>query len=466
MLRIKLEFPPGRSLQTTARRGAELEERLSALPGITGTFARIGHDPEDVTPEQGGANTASIWVTLAPHPRPARAEAEAMARIRGVLDGDPELKADIGPPLLLTVKSPLTVEVQGENLERIGRVAESLARSLAEDPSLADVKSWQQPGSPEVQIRFNRDRLDQHGISARTVAERIRAKLEGETPLRYRVLDRQVDVRVRVKRPQLDTLEELASLVVNPGQSVAIPLRAVADLNEGLGPTEIRRIAQRRTALVTAGAGEGGLARARESIAALVAAQPVEPGVSVHLGGQGGELAQSLGSLGLALGLAVFLVYLVLASQFESFLAPLIILLAVPLAGIGVVGGLWATGQSLNVMVGLGLIVLVGIVVNNAIVLVATVLRLRRTGLSADEAIVEAGAIRLRPILMTTLTTVLGLLPLVAGGGEGAELRAPIALTLISGLTASMVLTLVVIPVACRLLPPPGKGGHGDGLEG
>ena len=454
VLQARLEFPAGTSLAQTTERITAIERELLALPGVARTFTRIGESPDDPVREQGGEHMGIIWVEVASGGISSGAEAEAHLAelIRRRLAREPGLAFRIEPPPLFSLKPPLTIEIQGERLEDLQNFAAQVEEKLRTLPQLREVQSLQQAGKPELQVIFNREALSRHGLSAREVAERIRSKLQGDTPVRFRTTTRRLDVRVRVSRLQLDSVAELAALVINPGQKPPLPLSAVATLREGVGPSEIRHISQRRTALVTAGLSGGDLKGARAAITRALGTLQPPPGITYSLGGQGREMQRSLRSLALALVLAVFLVYLVMASQFESVLEPFVILFSVPLAGIGVVWVLWATGGGLDVLTGLGLIVLVGIVVNNAIVLTNTYNRLRRGGLPVTEALLEAGTIRLRPILMTTLTTVLGLLPLTLGGGAGAEIRQPIALTLIAGLLTSMVLTLAVVPCAYRLL--------------
>jgi HAE1 family hydrophobic/amphiphilic exporter-1 len=226
----------------------------------------------------------------------------------------------------------------------------------------------------------------------------------------------------------------------------------VAEITVGTGPSEIRRIDQERVALVTANLAYGDLGAAASDLTAMLSRVTMPEGLSASVSGQNEEMQVSFRSLRFALLLAVFLVYLVMASQFESFLHPFVILFTIPLALIGVVLALLLTGKSISVVVLLGVILLAGIVVNNAIVLIDFINQMRARGTAKRQAIMESGRSRLRPILMTTLTTVLGLIPLALGIGEGAEVRAPMALTVIGGLSMSTLLTLVVIPVVYDLL--------------
>ena len=240
--------------------------------------------------------------------------------------------------------------------------------------------------------------------------------------------------------------------MVNPGGQIAITLAAVADISVNEGPSEIRRIDQQRGSLITANTEGIDLGTASKLIESALQRMEFPVGFDFVIGGQNREMETSLNSLYFALALAIFLVYIVMASQFESLIHPFIIMFTVPLALIGVVAVLYLVGMPLSIVVFIGLIMLAGIVVNNAIVLVDYINTLRRQGLEKIEAIVRASSVRLRPILMTTTTTVLGLLPMALGLGEGAEIRTPMALTVIAGLASSTLLTLIVIPTVYVLV--------------
>ncbi len=224
-------------------------------------------------------------------------------------------------------------------------------------------------------------------------------------------------------------------------------LSSIADIAVARGPSQIEHLDQQRAALIYADLAGRDLGSVSRDIEAVLASTPLPGSTTAALAGQNDELQRSFRSLILAVLLAVFMVYIVMASQFESLLHPLVILGTVPLALIGVVLALAATGTSVSVVVFLGAIMLAGIVVNNSIVLVDYINRLRHHGMAKIDAVRKAAQVRLRPILMTTLTTVLGLLPMALGLGEGAEIRAPMAIAVIGGLVVSTLLTLVVIPV-------------------
>jgi HAE1 family hydrophobic/amphiphilic exporter-1 len=234
-----------------------------------------------------------------------------------------------------------------------------------------------------------------------------------------------------------------------------VPIREVVDIREGYGPVEIRRTDQNRTVQVLADVVDGGLDEAVRGVRESLAGLPIPPLTSVRVGGENEEMRSSFRSLTFAFGLALFLVFLIMAAKFESLVQPLVVLVSVPLAAIGALVALWLAGDGLNAMSGIGLVILVGIVVNDAIIKVDFINQRRSAGDSKRLAILEAGRLRLRPILMTTVTTVFGLIPMALGWGAGADLRAPLAVAVIGGLISATFLTLIVVPVVYSLLVSP-----------
>jgi len=301
----------------------------------------------------------------------------------------------------------------------------------------------------------------------------VRNAVKGYEATRYNLRDRRIPILVRFAAEDRATVEHVRGLIVNPEYSSTeyglpagygrasgratsdrpISLSAVADAELGEGPSEVRRIDGRRVALVRASIARGSLGAA---VAAIERELRQKADLPLHMAffitGQNQEWERSRGSLWLALGLSIFLVYVIMAAQFESLLHPLVIMFTIPLAFFGTFLALSALGISLSIVVFLGMIMLAGIVVNNAIVLVDYINTLKRRGMAREEAIVVAGTVRLRPILMTTATTVLGLLPMALGLGDGAEIRTPMAISVISGLIASTVLTLLIIPTIYALV--------------
>lgn len=416
--------------------------RARPSPDTKGEEGDDGPGKDETT----GAEASAEAQPGAPKVDPLTAETRALDLVRPLLTGIPDATVNIARPVLFSFARPVEIEVRGYELEELAEATAMVTAKIAAIDGLADVRSSILPGSPEVQIVYDRDALARYSLDIRMVAELIRDKVQGSEATKFNRKDRKIPVRVRLRDIREGTVEELRALVVNPGGAHPVPLEAVAEVSLGRGPNEIRRIGQQRVGLVTANI--DGISLGAATIAIREAIRDVElpSGVTLGVTGQSKEWETSLASLYLALGLSIFLVYVIMASQFESLVYPLIILVTIPLAAVGVVATLLFLGLPVSVLVFLGAILLAGIVVNNAIVLVDYAGQLKARGHSTDEAVELAGLVRLRPILMTTLTTVLGLLPMALGLGDGAEIRTPMAITVIAGLAFSTVLTLVVIP--------------------
>ena len=349
--------------------------------------------------------------------------------------------------VLFSSKTPIEVEIQGDSLRDLRAIGDQARDRMAALPELTDVEATLRAGAPEVQIVYDRDRLARYGLDLGSVARLVRDKVKGFEASRFNRKDRRIPILVRLALDDRETVAEVRDLDVNPGGDRPIPLSAIAEVSLGEGPSEIRRVDGQRVAVVQANIASGSLSDAVERIDETLRGGIEWPsGMAFEISGQNQEWQRSRTSLWLALGLSVFLVYVIMAAQFESLVHPFVIMLSIPMAFVGSIAALHLLGMSLSIVVFLGMIMLAGIVVNNAIVLVDYINRLRARGMDRTEAIVTAGTIRLRPILMTTATTVLGLLPMALGLGEGAELRTPMAVTVITGLISSTVLTLILIP--------------------
>ena len=307
-------------------------------------------------------------------------------------------------------------------------------------------------GAPEIQIRFDQERAGALGLTTRDIADAVVRSVRGEVATRYNFRDRKIDVLVRAQEDQRDSVEQIRNLVINAGAARPVRLSAVADVVATVGPSEIHRADQGRVAIISANLAGIDLGTAVSEVQQMVAADPLGADIEMRIGGQGEELADSISSLLFAFALAIFMVYLVMASQFESLLHPFVILFTIPLAMVGAVLALLLTGHTISVVGFIGLILMVGLVVKNAIILIDKVNQLREAGVAKRDALVEGARSRLRPITMTTLSTLFGFLPLALAFGEGAEVRSPMAITVIGGLLVSTLLTLLVIPVVYDLL--------------
>jgi HAE1 family hydrophobic/amphiphilic exporter-1 len=449
---VDLRLPPGTPLEQTDR-SVQAAQRASAELGnvalaysVAGTGNRLDANPVDA-----GENTGRLSITLVPGSGREDEEA-AMDGMRRELESLPGVQYRFSRPALFSMATPLEVVVSGFDLDRLKDAAERVRAEMAADARFADVKTTVEAGNPEIQIVFDQEKASQLGLVVRDIADRVVNSVRGEVATRYKLRDKQIDVLVRSVDSRAASIEEVRNLIVNPGSDFPVPLSAVADVQLAVGPAEVRRVSQERVAVISANLAQGDLGSAVEALQDIVTRVELPVGTTAFLSGQSEEMTASFRSLQFVLVLAIFLVYLVMASQFESLMHPFVILLTIPLALIGAVWALWLTGTTVNVVAYIGLIMLAGIVVNQSIVLIDAVNQSRARGLDKHSAIIEAGRLRLRPILITKLTTILGLLPMALGIGEGAEVRAPMAITVIGGVLLTTFLTLLVIPVVYAVL--------------
>jgi len=450
---IKVQYAPGTAIELTDQKVIALSNGLVAIEGVKEVFATAGVGNKlTANPEQEGENQAEFTLIL--NKGISREKEDALLnQVRQFLAEESSgLTADAERPQLFSFSTPLSIEVYGYDLDALKRSANQIVERLSQSDRFVDLHSNMKSGYPEAQITFDQNKMAYLGLSIEQANNAVVNAIRGNKATRYRLREQQIEVLVRLEDSARDELDDVRNLIINPRSAHPIPLHAVADIVETQGPSEIMRIDQQRVILVEGQIQYGGIGEAVDEAKSILSELRLPFGTSMQYGGQGEEMERSYNSLFMALGLAVFLVYLVMASQFESLLHPFIILLSVPLAVIGAIFALILTNTELSVVVFLGLIMLAGIVVNNAIVLIDRINQLRYAGVDKIEAIVQAAESRLRPILMTTLTTTLGMIPLALGIGEGTEVRAPMAITVIGGLLASTLLTLIVIPVMYQIL--------------
>jgi HAE1 family hydrophobic/amphiphilic exporter-1 len=445
---FEVSLPVGTPIEKSSAVFSEVEKAiLASKADIRTLLVTFGFDATNIRRSDEGEHSARFKVVLAPNRDQAGTEERVVGRLRTFFVNVPDVEFRVTRPVLFSSKTPIVVEIQGEDLAKLKTISKEAERIMAELSGLADVEASLRSGAPEIQVTYHRDKLAVYDLNIGTVARQVRDMVKGFEATRFNMKDRRIPIVARLDESDRANVEDVGQLVVNPGGAQPIPLASVADLKIGEGPSEVRRISGRRVALVQANLSGGSLGGAVAQIQEALRQKIQWPAdMNFSITGQNEERQRSQGSLYLALGLSLFLVYVIMAAQFESLLQPLIIMITIPLALFGSAVGLKLLGTNVSIVVFLGLIVLVGIVVNNAIVLVDYANTLRARGIPLREAVVQAGAVRLRPILMTTATTVLGLIPMALGLGDGAEIRTPMALTVIFGLTASTVLTLVVIP--------------------
>ena len=447
-----LRLAPGTPLEQTDNAMAVAQGYAMELPEIALSYAVTGTGNRlDASPTDAGENTGRLSVSLS-EKTSRDDEARVIDSLRDKFDSLAGVQYQFSRPVLFSFASPLEVTITGYELERLRTVAEQIRLGMQASPTFSDIKSTVEAGNPEIQIIFDQERAAQLGITVREFADRVVSSVRGNVATRYKLREKKIDVLVRSVDTRASSVDEIRSLIVNPGSNRPLPLSAVADVVVATGPAEIRRTRQQRVAIVTANLSSGDLGSAVAELEAIVAGVEMAVGTTAAVSGQSDDMRDSFRSLQFTLLLAVFLVYLVMASQFESLLHPFVILLTIPLALVGSVWAMFLTGTTVNVVAYIGLIMLAGIVVNQSIVLIDAVNQARERGLTKHQAIMEAGRLRLRPIVITKLTTILGLLPMALGLGEGAEIRQPMAITVIGGVAVASFFTLLVIPVVYSLL--------------
>jgi HAE1 family hydrophobic/amphiphilic exporter-1 len=449
---VDYELPPGTAVEETADRLLEVERIIGGETQVASCYTIVGSGNQTgVSAVEEREHIGQSLVRLLPGTLHDD-EDLVIEQLRKQLEGVPALNYNFSRPTLFSFKTPIEVVIQGYNLDALKVHAERLKESIQGLPGLRDLKASTEGGNPEVHIQFDRRKLASYGLNVSQVASLVRNKVQGEIPTEFHEGDRKLDIRVRVLEEDRRSVEDLENLVLNVPGAGAIYLSSVAAITLEEGPTEIRRIGPQRAAIVSGNISGRDLQSVVKDIEQVLDTVDLPPDFTADVSGQSEERAVAFESMQFAILLAVFLVYLVMASQFESLVQPFVIMFAIPFAVIGVSLVLFLTQQVINVVVLIGFVVLAGIVVNNSIVLLDYTNQLRRQGESKFDAIQQACAVRIRPILMTTATTVLGLLPMALSWGEGAELRVPLAVTVIGGLVVSTLLTLVLIPVLYTLV--------------
>lgn len=448
---IRMEAPPGTRLDETERRAMAIEKLAMGVPEISSVAVEIGQEKSSgTTSTKRGENVAEFSILLKNPKENVARQDEITENLRNAIA---RMSSDIvtfSVPSLFSFKTAIELHVRGDQYKVLRDVGSRVVAAIRDIPGVEDPELNMRAGYPEVVIELDRDLLAAKNIAPEQVAKRLRTEVQGDLPTELSRRGEKIDIRVRTDRAQLSSVNDLRKLSVTDGNP-PIPLESVAKISVQEGPSEIRRIDQRQVAVITANVTGRDLGAVMTDV--LEAARKVEMprDYTVEPGGQGKELSGAYSSLQFALVLAIFLVYVVMACQFESILHPALVMTTIPMGAIGVIYTLDVMDIPLSILVYIGVICLAGIVVNNAIVLVDYTNLLIDRGMRRADAVVEAGRVRMRPVLMTTLTTVLGLLPMALAVGEGDEIRRPMAITLIAGLSSSTLLTLVLIPMVYYL---------------
>ncbi len=450
---VVFKASPGATLRETGGRALEMVRRLRSVPEVEYTYTSIGEAGTSYRP----VNEGVIYVKL--RSTKGQTFSQALRRARLALEGVPGVTfglTEAGP----FGQKPIQISLRGQDIGELDRLSRELQAGLRRIPGVTDVESSLEKSKPELAVRVNRERAGDLGLTAGPIATTLRAAVAGEVP--SVIEDEQGDshdVRVRLRADQRRFAEDLLQLTVPSDRDdvnldkVLVPLREVVRAESGTGPSTVRRKDLQREVRISANPDGRPLQQLSQEIEAFARAELRLPaGYDFVMGGDTQELEDMFASMFRALFLAVIFIYLILASQFGSFTQPLAIMLSLPLSLVGVAVALLLTGDTLNIMSMIGLIMLMGLVTKNAILLVDFANQAQREGLSQREALIRAGSTRLRPIVMTTLAMIFGMLPLALALGPGAEMRAPMARAVIGGLITSTLLTLIVVPVVYTYL--------------
>lgn len=450
IIRIEVQLPTGSSLSDTNEVAAQIEEKIKNIKEIDSANFSIGGGSNLRLIDSAGENIANVDIILVDLKQRERSANEIADEIRKLTRDIPgakiEVSASSGSMGPMGGGAPISIEIKGDELDELKKISDDFVKLVSSVKGTREVKSSFEEGKPEVRIILKRKVASNYGLTASQVASVVKSSITGTIATQYKYKGTEIDVKIigddNIKR----SLHNLESLLITTPLGTSIPLGQVAEFEIAKGPIAINRTDQVRTVTITSQISGRDLGAISQEINQKLQNYDMPRGYEYKFGGEREEMIESFKDLALALLLAILLVYMIMASQFESLLNPFIIMFTVPLAVAGGSIGLFVTRRTLSVPSIIGVIMLAGIVVNNAIVLVDYINTLRRRGIERDEAILKAGPTRLRPILMTTLTTVLGLLPLALGIGEGAEAQAPMATVVIFGLMLSTLLTLVFIP--------------------
>jgi hydrophobic/amphiphilic exporter-1 (mainly G- bacteria), HAE1 family len=448
---VRFETPPGASLAYTQSKAAEIEDVVRGLAGVDYTYTTIGAG------SGGSVQRGEVLVRLVPRGARPMDQFETMEAVRAALAPLHGVRVSVlQAGKMGLVEKPVQVDVRGADPAELARLAGALADEVRRIPGAVDVESSLAAGNPEVRIDVRRPLAADLGLSVGGIAAMVRPAVAGDAVTTWEAPGGETyDVRLQLPAGERSGPDDLARLPIatrrpDPatGGWAVVPLGQVAEIGRGTGPASIDRKSMERVATVSAGVALGAnLQKVSGEIRARAAVLDVPPGYAIELAGETQDFEETRGYVVEALLLSVLLIYMILASQFGSFTHPLAIMASLPLSLVGALLALLLFGNTLNIMSMIGVILLMGLVTKSAILLVEFTNALRAGGMDRREALVTAGQTRLRPVVMSALSTIFGMLPVALALGEGAEFRSPMARAVIGGLTTSTLLTLIVIPV-------------------
>jgi HAE1 family hydrophobic/amphiphilic exporter-1 len=441
---VNVELPTGSSLAQASEMAFDLAKRARGVPGVTSTFTTVGGGVQEKV------NAAAIIVTLEHKSKRAYKQEDVMAHLRKTLAGKPGVILSIEQMAGVSgggqKNVPIQYNLRGENLAELEATANIMADRLRKLPGFADVDITYRSGKPQINVDINRVLAADMGVQAMQVAATVRTLVAGDIATEFESHDDRYDVRVQLPEGLRTTTDVIERAQVRGAAGNLLEIGSIGDIKESVGPSQIDRQSRQRQVTVLSSLENKALGDAMKEVEAI-AKEVVPAHITTSVAGMGERLQESNKSMGFSMLLAVLCIYMILASQFESLIHPLTIMVSLPFALIGAFGGLLIAHMRMSIFAMIGLIMLMGLVTKNAILLVDFAVQLRERGQSVKEALENAGATRLRPILMTTAAMIFGMVPVAVGHGDGGEVRAPMGVAVIGGLITSTVLTLVVVPV-------------------
>ncbi len=446
---INIETPLGSSLEYTSTVIRRVEESMARVPGVEGIFTTIAGDVQE------SSNKGSIMVKLVEPKERSYSQGQIMEYARQQLKDFPNV--NIGVTEVNYVGGgwrmyKIQFSIQGPELDKLQEYSQKIMEKLKQDGRFVDIDTTYKTGKPELSIYVDRDKAADLGVSVFDIASAVRVLVGGETATEYKEAGDRYDVVIRLKKNQRLSAEDLQQITLRNFDGNLVKLANVVRIDEETGPLSINHKSRQREVTILANLEGIVLGEAMEVVEKYAQELNMPATYDTSWTGEADIMVESFKHLITALFLAVILVYMILASQFESFLHPFTIMLSLPLSLVGAFIALLLAGYTISIFSFIGIIMLMGLVTKNAILLVDFTNRLKGRGLATKEALLEAGPIRLRPILMTTLAMIFGMLPIALGFGHGAESRAPMAVCVVGGLITSTVLTLVLVPVVYSLL--------------
>lgn len=449
MINVKVEMPAGTPLEGTAQQLAQLRQQLRKLPGIVDTFSTAGAGTQQEV------HKGEILVNMVPVAQRDFTQATFKQYLRDYLKVGPGVRLSVANASMMGSSGSETREIQyalrGNNFEELQQAADKLRDALSKHPGFVDVDVSYRAGKPQLDVKVDRERAASVGVAAASVGQTLRVLLGRDKVADFRQEGETIEIKVELPESVRAQAEALGMVQVRGSSGRLVDLRDIGEIQAGTGPAQIDHLAQMRQVTVLADLKGMSLSEAM-SVIQDYTKRDVPPTIRTEYQGQAKELGNAMTAFAMALLLGIVLVFIILAAQFESLLDPFSIMMALPLAVIGAIGSLLMAGEYMSIFAMIGMIMLMGLVTKNGILLVEFTNQLREQGLSTHEALLRAGPIRLRPILMTTVAMVAGMIPVAVARGDGAETRVPMALAVIGGLITSTILTLAVVPAVYSVL--------------